>query len=284
MKISGMNPEEELPPEVEHRAYYKQPVWKRIVVIGAGPGGQHRARLRDPLLRSRLAAPTGPARRSDEVVPKSPAAGVLQAGRPDRRRRREGVTRRRRRRAPRTLSGRRRRRHQCAGKPTRRLPGGHPRDVDGQREGRPQTITVVPNYDASRGANSDRLLIRHRCLSDPASAARSIAPPASVWLVTTGTVQVFSHIFESEAAQADLRHRRRQRCRPPGDRLRSQAGAARCLALVSLSLGLINLLPILPLDGGHIFWSLVEKLRGRAGFVAGDGAGDRGRLRCWSRC
>jgi regulator of sigma E protease len=35
------------------------------------------------------------------------------------------------------------------------------------------------------------------------------------------------------------------------------------LALVSLSLGLVNLLPILPLDGGHIFWALVEKLRGR---------------------
>jgi regulator of sigma E protease len=35
------------------------------------------------------------------------------------------------------------------------------------------------------------------------------------------------------------------------------------LALVSLSLGLINLLPILPLDGGHIFWALVEKLRGQ---------------------
>jgi regulator of sigma E protease len=35
------------------------------------------------------------------------------------------------------------------------------------------------------------------------------------------------------------------------------------LALVSLSLGLVNLLPILPLDGGHIFWTLVEKLRGK---------------------
>ena len=35
------------------------------------------------------------------------------------------------------------------------------------------------------------------------------------------------------------------------------------LAVVSLSLGLINLLPILPLDGGHIFWALIEKLRGR---------------------
>ena len=35
------------------------------------------------------------------------------------------------------------------------------------------------------------------------------------------------------------------------------------LALISLSLGLINLFPFLPLDGGHIFWSLVEKVRGR---------------------
>ena len=32
VKITGMNPEEELPPEDEHRAYYRQPVWKRIVV------------------------------------------------------------------------------------------------------------------------------------------------------------------------------------------------------------------------------------------------------------
>ena len=51
MKISGMNPEEELPPEVEHRAYYRQPVWKRIVVIAAGPAVNIVARLRDLLLR-----------------------------------------------------------------------------------------------------------------------------------------------------------------------------------------------------------------------------------------
>src|SRR5215217_273961 len=37
VKITGMNPAEEIPPEVAHRAYYRQPVWKRIVVIGAGP-------------------------------------------------------------------------------------------------------------------------------------------------------------------------------------------------------------------------------------------------------
>jgi regulator of sigma E protease len=35
------------------------------------------------------------------------------------------------------------------------------------------------------------------------------------------------------------------------------------LGLISLSLAIINLFPFLPLDGGHIFWSLVEKVRGQ---------------------
>ena len=45
-----------------------------------------------------------------------------------------------------------------------------------------------------------------------------------------------------------------------------QYGAAEALTLIafiSLSLAIINLFPFLPLDGGHIFWSLVEKVRGR---------------------
>src|SRR5215216_5421370 len=37
VKISGMSPAEDLPDEVRTRAYYSQPVWKRIVVIAAGP-------------------------------------------------------------------------------------------------------------------------------------------------------------------------------------------------------------------------------------------------------
>ena len=35
------------------------------------------------------------------------------------------------------------------------------------------------------------------------------------------------------------------------------------LGLVSLALGILNLLPVLPLDGGHIVMALVEKVRGR---------------------
>ena len=36
------------------------------------------------------------------------------------------------------------------------------------------------------------------------------------------------------------------------------------LAFISLSLGLLNLLPLLPLDGGHIVFALAEKVRGHA--------------------
>src|SRR4029450_4636090 len=37
VKISGMNPSEDLPEEVRDRAYHSQPVWKRMAVIAAGP-------------------------------------------------------------------------------------------------------------------------------------------------------------------------------------------------------------------------------------------------------
>src|SRR5919199_387765 len=37
VKITGMNPAEEIPPELAPRAYFRQPVWKRVVVIAAGP-------------------------------------------------------------------------------------------------------------------------------------------------------------------------------------------------------------------------------------------------------
>ena len=84
-----------------------------------------------------------------------------------------------------------------------------------------------------------------------------------MWVVASATRRhVFSHIFESKERKEISGDRRDQRRRPPDGRHRAGAPALLLLALVSLSLGLINLLPILPLDGGHIFWSMVEKLRG----------------------
>src|SRR5436305_8563854 len=37
VKITGMNPEEDVPPEHAENAYFRKPVWKRIVVVAAGP-------------------------------------------------------------------------------------------------------------------------------------------------------------------------------------------------------------------------------------------------------
>ena len=37
VRITGMNPHEEIPEEVADRAYFRMPVWKRVVVIAAGP-------------------------------------------------------------------------------------------------------------------------------------------------------------------------------------------------------------------------------------------------------
>jgi regulator of sigma E protease len=94
-----------------------------------------------------------------------------------------------------------------------------------------------------------------------AGAAVSEAGNA-IWEVASGTVHVFTHLFESEQREqvsgvvgiSDVGHQVIEK---------GLERALLLLAFVSLSLGLVNLLPILPLDGGHIFWALVEKLRGR---------------------
>ena len=84
-----------------------------------------------------------------------------------------------------------------------------------------------------------------------------------MWLVTHKTVSVFANLLDSEQRKevsgvvgvSDVAHQ-------TIDKL-GATEALILLAIVSLSLGLINLFPFLPLDGGHIFWSLVEKVRGK---------------------
>jgi regulator of sigma E protease len=84
-----------------------------------------------------------------------------------------------------------------------------------------------------------------------------------MWKVTSGTVSVFANLLDEERRKevsgvvgvSDVAHETIDRF--------GATQALILLALVSLSLGLINLFPFLPLDGGHIFWSLVEKVRGK---------------------
>ena len=96
-----------------------------------------------------------------------------------------------------------------------------------------------------------------RCLrrrSDAAALSRGRSPPdtlGGIAHLATGrdTDQVSSSVGIVKASAAAWR-----------DGLRTFLFV---LGLISLALGLLNLLPVLPLDGGHIVMALVEKIRGR---------------------
>jgi len=260
VKITGMNPEEEIPPEVAGRAYYRQPVWKRIVVIGAGPAVNIVLAFAIIFFVFLANGKQDPTQSVGELRAGTPAAKTLQAG--DRivavdgnaypglgledrlERFREDIGS-----------------HECAGKPVDDCIATTPVALRIERDGAPQTILVKPEYDGAAKRALVGFSYGSRSVDVSAGAAAREAGDA-VWRVASGTVTVFSRLFEKEKREqvsgivgvSDVANQTIDE---------SLERSLLLLALVSLSLGLINLLPILPLDGGHIFWSLVEKLRGR---------------------
>jgi regulator of sigma E protease len=260
VKITGMNPEEAVPPEVAHRSYYRQDVWKRIVVVAAGPAVNILLAFLI-LLGVYSFASVGQATQTVEaVLPKSPAAGALEPG--DRivavdasRYANLGAEDRVARFREEIGS------HECAGKPNPGCVAATPVRMTVERGGRTRVVTVRPRYDAA----AQQTLIGFRFGERPVDLSpREAADRATgaIWEVVTGTVHVFTHLFESEQRKqvsgvvgiSDVGHKVVEQ---------GLERALLLLALVSLSLGLINLLPILPLDGGHIFWSVIEKVRGQ---------------------
>lgn len=258
VKISGMHPEDKLPPGEEHRGYYEQPVWKRIVTIGAGPAVN--IVLAFAILFVLALGASDPTQSIDEVVPGSPAAKVLAPG--DRILAVDGRsypnlgTEARLERFFETVG-----KHECAGRQVEGCKAATPVMLRVERNGQAQTISVRPEYDKAVG----RTRIGFSYGTAPAELGASGAAERAgdaIWLVTSKTVTVFANILDPE-----------QRKEVSGVVGTSDVAnqvieigareALTLLAVVSLSLGLINLFPFLPLDGGHIFWSLVEKVRGR---------------------
>jgi regulator of sigma E protease len=258
VKITGMNPEEDVPPEHEHRAYYRQPVWKRIVVVAAGPA-VNIALAFMILFFVYLVHAQQVDQKVGEVRPDTPAAKVLQPG--DKILAIDGKTypgldqEARIERFGKQVGS-----HRCAGRQVDGCLATTPVALKVSRDGRVRTILVRPEYDKA----NKRALIGFSYGSRPEDIGMGTAASRaldSIWLVAHKTTSVFSHIFEAEQRKqistvvgvSDVAHQTIEK---------SATKSLLLLALVSLSLGLINLLPILPLDGGHIFWSLIEKLRG----------------------
>jgi regulator of sigma E protease len=84
-----------------------------------------------------------------------------------------------------------------------------------------------------------------------------------MWNVTTLTVDRLAKIFVSSKARKDVSGVVGSYEATRQSFAFDTTQALRILALISLSLGVINLFPFLPLDGGHIFWAIAEKIRGR---------------------
>ncbi|HYH52528.1 MAG TPA: site-2 protease family protein, partial [Solirubrobacterales bacterium] len=259
VKITGMNPEEDVLPEHEDRAYHRQPVWKRIVVVAAGPAVNIALAFAILFFVYFLSAQQVD-QKVGEVRGDSPAAQVLQPG--DRILAVDGKSfsgldqEARLERFGEQVGS-----HECAGRQVDGCVAATPVVLRISREGQVRTIMVRPEYDKAAG----RALIGFSYGSRPEDISAGTAATRAVdaiWLVTEKTASIFSRIFEEEQRKqisgivgvSDVANQTLDR---------SAVESFLLLALVSLSLGLINLLPILPLDGGHIFWAVVEKLRGR---------------------
>jgi regulator of sigma E protease len=259
VKITGMNPAEEIPPEVAHRAYYRQPVWKRIVVIAAGPAVNIVLAL--ILLTAYLLIWGTPVQeatnRVDALAKDGAAAQVLQLG--DRVVAVDG-----KRGEPATLQ-RQVASHRCAGEQVDGCRAMTPARVTYERDGREQTALITPVYEADLGRPLLGFSYEVERRFEPIAGVGDAVTTSldQMWFITTTTVETIAGIFEAEKRKeisgvVGSYEATRQSIELSTDR------AVFLLAVISLSLGVINLFPFLPLDGGHIFWALAEKVRGRA--------------------
>jgi regulator of sigma E protease len=275
VKITGMNPEElgGLDPEVARRAYYAQPPWKRIAVILAGPGMNLLIALAlfwvvlfaGSVNGAATLEGVNPGLRTLESL--TPTIGGVERGMPA-----AGVLRRGDRivavdgrpvtvsSAVAAISS-----HRCAGVAAEGCRGVTPVAIEVQRAGRIARLSIVPRYNAEKEVH--RMVLGFQFSPPPVKSfgvlAAAGASAREMWAMTTQTFSGLAKAFTS----AKQRH---QISSIVGiSQVTEQAvasGPGRALVVigyVSLVLAVLNLLPFLPLDGGHVLWAVAEKLRGR---------------------
>jgi regulator of sigma E protease len=261
VKISGMNPDEDLPEEVRDRAYHAQPVWKRIVVIAAGPA-VNLVLAFVLLLIFYWAIGISPPTRTVETTEKGyPAAGVIKPG--DRLVAVDG-----KRRPPGRMSDLINA-HGCAG-PKDGWKAGcratEPVSLTVVRDGRERTFELTPKYDPRAGTEDEngRMRVGFGYVPGPREAfpfSRALDISADqFWFITRETIQLPARLIDPEdrkeiSGVVGSYETTRQVILIDIERV------VLILAVISLSLAIINLFPFLPLDGGHIFWAIVEKVR-----------------------
>jgi regulator of sigma E protease len=264
VRISGMNPSEDLPDEVRDRAYHAQPVWKRMAVIAAGPIVNFILAFVLLLFAFAVFGPRIASTSVDATAPGSPASKVLKHG--------DNLVAVDGKRPPASVKSDNRNiffanlisAHKCAGGVQRQgCQAQTPATLTVRRGGKLLTFSVRPRYDTKNQPARMRVGFSYAFPRHAYSFGKAVDETASqFWFITRETVKIPSYIFNakkrkqisgivgtSDAANKAVSN--------------DAADAIALFAVISLSLAIINLFPFLPLDGGHIFWAFVEWVRRR---------------------
>jgi regulator of sigma E protease len=265
VKISGMSPHEDLPPEVVPRAYLNQPTWKRVVVIAAGPAMNILIAFVIGWCIVTFHGVFTNALAVDTVQASSPAAGKLEPG--DKVLSVDGVRGYEPGLSDDEITSRQLRlrsvvnKHACAGTPTQGCSATTPARVQVERDGKVATLLVAPKYDAQ--AKRMLLGISYGATEQVGAGRGATITVENLWRVTKLTVTSIVRLFYDPQARKNVSGVVGS-YEVTRESIKFDAiQALSVLAIISLSLAVVNLFPFLPLDGGHIFWAVAEKLRGR---------------------
>jgi regulator of sigma E protease len=222
-------------------AYWRAPVWKRVAVILAGPGTNLVFAVLLLAIVFMLGVPDRVDPTVDRVDPGTPAAQILQPG--------DRIV---------AVNGRPVTALQISQRI--RASGGKPITLTIARDGARQTVEATPvqREGAYRLGFVLTLVYKHYGPGEAFQLAvgrtwevtKAIGSSLGRLVTGSGREDVASPVGIVQASSQTLQVDYRE-----------YLGV---LALISLSLALLNLLPFLPLDGGHIAFSIIEGIRGRA--------------------
>jgi regulator of sigma E protease len=224
-------------------AYWRQRTWKRVAAIAAGPATNIVFAI--VIFAALLMLGTTKATRTvDRVLAGHPAAAAgLHAG-------------------DRLVSVGGKAVHNADDVPAAvDATGGHPFRIVVERDGH---RVVLGPLRAKLDQGAYRVGFQLRAISGPGES-----PPQAVW----GSLKIVGSVTSETARSIE-----RLATGKDSRNISSSVGIVRAsqqalkqsiqdylsvLGLISLALALLNLLPVLPLDGGHILMALLEKVRGR---------------------
>jgi regulator of sigma E protease len=151
--------------------------------------------------------------------------------------------------------------HKCPQKPAKKgCEAAEPVRVTVVRNGGERTFSITPIYDPVAERTRLGFAYAPGPREDLGLGEALDLTADRFWFITTATLELPARLIDPEQRKeisgvVGSYEVTRQTI------LNQLEDVVGILAIISLSLAIVNLFPFLPLDGGHIFWAIVEKVR-----------------------